>query len=71
MGPLTRRSPTAICVLASLVATPSEAFGYIDPGTGSYMLQMLAAGLLGAAFALKGVWRNVRASLRNFVSRDR
>ena len=34
---------------------------YIDPSTGSYLLQILLAGLLGAAFAVKIYWRRVRA----------
>ena len=32
---------------------------YIDPGTGSYLLQILAAGLFGALFALKLFWHRI------------
>ena len=35
------------------------------------MLQMLAAGLLGAGFVVKGTCQNIRSFLRNLVSRDR
>ena len=37
--------------------------GYIDPGTGSYILQMLLAGVLGAGFAMKSYWAKIKAVL--------
>jgi hypothetical protein len=35
------------------------AYGYLDPGTGSYMLQFLIGGLLGGLFAVGLFWRRV------------
>jgi hydrogenase-4 membrane subunit HyfE len=32
-------------------------FAYIDPGTGSYMLQIAIAFLVGALFTIKGFWK--------------
>jgi hypothetical protein len=43
----------------------SSAYGYIDPASGSYFLQILLAGALAALFALKMFWRNIK----NFLSR--
>ena len=40
--------------LALLVAAPAAA--YLDPASGSMMLQLLLAGAAGAAVALKLVW---------------
>jgi hypothetical protein len=34
---------------------------YIDPGSGSYLLQALIAGVLGAAFWIKMSWQRVKA----------
>ena len=34
---------------------------YIDPGTGSYLIQLLIATILGSLFALKTYWRKIRA----------
>lgn len=57
------------CVGATLVfAAPAAA--YIDPGTGSMVLQMLIAGALGAAFAVKRFWRKIVASLRSVLKRS-
>ena len=43
----------------------SSALAYIDLGTGSYIFQMLMAGLLGSLFAMKATWR----SLKSYVAR--
>jgi hypothetical protein len=34
---------------------------YIDPGSGSYLVQMIIAGILGALFYFKNMWRRIRA----------
>ncbi len=33
---------------------------YLDPGSGSFLIQMLLAGGLGAAFLIKTYWRKIR-----------
>jgi hypothetical protein len=40
-----------------LVALPAQA--YIDPGSGSFIFQVVVGGLLGAAFAIKTFWRRI------------
>ncbi len=47
---------------------PTTAFAYIDPGTGSYLFQMMLAGLLSSLFAIKMCWRNIRIYLAKFFS---
>ena len=47
----------------------ATAQAYIDPGTGSYILQIALAFFLGALFALKMFWKNVKAFLVNIFSR--
>lgn len=43
---------------------------YLDPGTGSYFLQLIIAGLLGLLFVLKTYWRRIKVFLgRLFVSK--
>ncbi|MFQ5852427.1 MAG: hypothetical protein ACE5JU_17830 [Candidatus Binatia bacterium] len=43
----------------------ADAHAYIDPGTGSYILQLTIAGLLGAAYVLKVYWRKALDFIRN------
>ncbi len=41
-------------------------FAYLDPGTGSYLLQITLAGLLGAGYAVRHFW----AGLKGFFVRQ-
>lgn len=34
---------------------------YIDPGSGSYILQMIIAAVLGVSFFFKNFWLNIKA----------
>jgi hypothetical protein len=34
---------------------------YIDPGSGSYFIQVIVAALLGAAFWIKMSWQRIKA----------
>jgi len=38
----------------------SHAHAYLDPGTGSMMLQIVIASLIGGLFALKGYWSRIK-----------
>lgn len=37
-----------------------EAHAYIDPATGSMLLQVLVGGIVGGLFVLKTYWRRIR-----------
>jgi hypothetical protein len=43
----------SLMVLPLLLATPSKAFGYADPGTGAFVYQAVYAAFLGSAFYLR------------------
>jgi len=47
-------------LLCVLLLTSKNAYAYIDPGSGSYMLQLLIAGLVGLSFTIKSFWKNIR-----------
>ena len=49
----------------------ADAYGYIDWGTGSFMLQMLIAGLVGVAFAVKLYWKKIVAFLSSRFAKRR
>ena len=42
---------------------------YLDPSTGSYIFQIVLAGLMGALFAVKIFWKNLKAFFGNIFSR--
>lgn len=55
----------ALTVFYSLLFTPS-AFAYIDPGTGSMILQALLAGLV----AVLAFWKQIWARVSLFLAKD-
>lgn len=57
----------AIVLLAGLF--PPRAHAYIDPGTGSYVFQLLIATLLGALFTVKVYWRRIVLYLRGLLDK--
>jgi hypothetical protein len=36
-------------------------FLYIDPGSGSYLVQVIIAAILGGAFWIKKFWRKIKS----------
>ncbi len=58
------------CVVGALfLTTTSRAQAYIDPGTGSYLLQAMAAGILAALFIVKGFWSNIKRGVAHIIVR--
>ena len=55
----------ALCLLPLLLATPSRAYGYTDPGVGTFIYQAAYAAFLGGTFYLR------RFLNRFFKKRDR
>jgi hypothetical protein len=43
------------------MACGRAAYAYIDPGTGSYVFQLLVAGVFALSFAIKVYWRRLRS----------
>lgn len=58
-----RRSTTQFLLLLAvlLLATPTQLPAYVDPGSGSFFLQMLIAGLLGASMTVKTFWKQIKS----------
>ena len=61
----------AVFGAATFFMLPSRASAYIDPGTGSYVLQLLLAGILGALFAIKMFWTRTMGFLKGLFRRRR
>lgn len=47
--------------LAFTLFFANDAYAYLDPGTGSVILQVLAAAVLGALFTIKSYWHSLKA----------
>ena len=48
---------TAAVLAAGALGRPAQ---YLDPGSGSYLLQLLIAGFLGALFAIRLYWKRIK-----------
>ncbi len=51
---------TAAVVLYAFLASAAPAHAYLDPATGSMILQVLLAGLAGALLFFRRIWAFVR-----------
>ena len=57
-----RRTSLVLGVLSVLLISGS-ANAYIDAGSGSYLLQILFAGILGAVFTARSVFTNLKLAI--------
>ena len=48
---------------AFLCSAAQPAFAYLDPGTGSMMLQVILGGIAAVGVALKLFWHKIRVAL--------
>ena len=56
-------SPLALVAAVVLVLLPSPALAYIDPGTGSFLIQGIIAAVVGAGIAIKMFWHRIKSAL--------
>jgi hypothetical protein len=73
-GVLMRLVATLGVVLAVLTIAlflfPVPAHAYLDPGTGSYLLQVALAALVGTLFAVRLFWGRIKAFFQKLFARD-
>jgi hypothetical protein len=49
-----------ICIVFLIISAPT-ASAYIDPGTGSLVVQIIIAGVLAASVSIKVFWKKIKA----------
>jgi hypothetical protein len=62
--------PIVLVVLSLGIFFPTDAHAYLDPGTGSYVLQLALAALVGALFAIRMFWGRIKVLFGNLLSRQ-
>lgn len=55
--------------LLLILALPSSAWAYIDPGAGSYLFQLLIAGGVAGLYTLRRYWHAVVGQMQTLVRR--
>lgn len=63
-----RVSVLTVAMLGLLISSPS--YAYLDPGTGSIILQGLLAGIAVAIGVVRGYWQQFRMFLTNLRSKS-
>jgi len=56
-------------VCCVMVFGANRAHAYIDPGTGSYLLQLAIGAVFAAAFLVRGFWSKIKATLTHALRR--
>ena len=71
-GNFFKKLPTACGFLVLFyMIFPCKGYAYLDPGTGSYFLQLLIASVLGGLYAIKVFWKNIKTFFKNIFSKDK
>ena len=58
-----------LVVLGLFAAGTQYSYAYLDPSSGSYILQMALAGMLGAMFVIKSFWTQIRSFIADKILR--
>ena len=66
----THQSSVLILTLACFLSWTPDAHAYFDPGTGSMVLQLLIASLLGFLFTLKTYWEKIKNFVKNLFEKN-
>lgn len=59
-----------IPALIIMLSVPMPAYAYVDPGTGSYLLQVTLAIVFAALFAIKHYFQRIKAFLTRHRQKD-
>ncbi len=62
------RTSNIAFVTLLLLTTAGSAHAYLDPGTGSFAIQVLVASAVGALFAVKRFWGAITTAIVVFVT---
>lgn len=57
--------------LAALALGARPAHAYLDPGSGSFIYQILIASVLGAGFAIRMYWRKLKGLFARHPAREK
>jgi hypothetical protein len=70
MRKLKRAAVLAAGILILLLGFPKPNYAYIDPGTGSYVIQILIAAFISISFAVKIFWKKIKTFFRKLFKKN-
>lgn len=54
-----------------LLGLPVSAYAYLDPGTGSYIIQVAIALIASGLFAIKIFWKNIKEKVAQLRAKNK
>lgn len=60
-----------LLIALSLFIFPQSTYAYINPGTGSYIIQVIIAALVGGLFVIKIFWNKVKKLFHDLVIKNK
>lgn len=60
-----------ILIFFSFIFFPLYIYAYIDPGTGSYIIQLAIAAFVGISFAVKIFWKKIKNFFSSIFSKKK
>jgi hypothetical protein len=60
------RNLSFLTFIAATAGFAQDAFAYIDPGSGSILLQLILGGVAGALVVVKMYWQRLKAGAGSF-----
>ena len=66
---LARFNVYAVFFLLTWTALPLNAHAYLDPTSGGYIVQVVAASVLGSLFAIKTYWNVIKHKFSTLFSK--
>ncbi|MCK4431043.1 MAG: hypothetical protein KAW19_07045 [Candidatus Aminicenantes bacterium] len=70
MNKTKRISRILLLFVVGIMAFPKCIFAYIDPGSGSYIIQMMIAVFIGISFAVRVYWKKIKAFLSGVFKKN-
>ena len=66
------KNPPLLLIISAVVALtfPAPAHAYLDPGTGSFLIQILVAFLIGMLVTMKTIWTYVKSFFSGLFNRQ-
>ena len=61
---------TLIIIVLSSLFFPRRAYAYLDPGSASFIIQIILAIIAGGIFGVRLFWKNIKSFFKNVFSKN-
>lgn len=69
-GGMSKQVKLFFCIIGVLFILPQRAYAYIDPGTGSVIIQFIIGAIFGGIALLKIFWHKISKGIKRLFRKD-